>query len=88
MNTLKKIFFPSPSSANLSDIPNTNYPESITTNLNITITQVKQAIDKLAPNKASRLDEIPNHILKQYLSTLQHHILMLAQQNISTGHFP
>src|SRR5204863_3969244 len=56
-NTLKKIFFPPPPPADLSDIPNTNYPNSITTNLNITITQVKQAIDKLPPNKALRPDK-------------------------------
>src|SRR6266496_5809780 len=88
INTLKKIFFPSPPPADLSDIPDTNYPDPMSMNPNITITQVKQAIDKLAPNKAPRPDEIPNHILKQCLSTLQHHILMLAQQSISTGHFP
>src|SRR5438046_6565173 len=65
-----------------------SYPEPVPTSLIITMTQVKRAINKLAPNKAPGPDEIPNHILKQCLSTLQHHILMLAQQSISTGHFP
>ena len=87
-NTLKKIFFPPPPPAELSDIPNTNYPNSITTNLNITITQVKRAIDKLSPNKVPRPDKIPNHVLKRCFPNLQHHILMLAQQSMSTGHFP
>ena len=77
-NTLKKIFFPPPPPADLSDIPNASYPEAVPTNLNITITQVKRAIDKLASNKAPGPDKIPNHILKRCLSTLQHHILRLA----------
>jgi len=64
MNTLKKIFFPSPPPADLSDIPNTSYPDPMPMNLNIIITQIKQAIDKPAPNKAPRPDKIPNHILK------------------------
>ena len=86
--TLSKTFFPSPPSADLSDIPNTNYPEPVRTNLNITSIQVKRAIEKLAPNKAPGPDEIPNHILKRCLSTLEHHILALAQQSLATGHFP
>src|SRR5207248_11472340 len=52
------------------------------------MTQVKRAIDKLAPSKAPGPDEIPNHILKRCLTTLQHHILALAQQSMMTGHFP
>ena len=87
-NTLKKIFFPSPPPADLRDIPNTNYPDPVPTNLNITMTQMKRAIDKLAPNKAPGPDEIPNHILKRCLSILQHHLLALAQQSMITGHFP
>src|SRR5436190_23601295 len=57
MNTLKKIFFPSAPPADLRDIPNTSYPESAPMNLSITMTQVKRAIDKLAPNKAPGLEE-------------------------------
>jgi hypothetical protein len=52
----RKMFFPSPPPADLSDIPYASYPTPIPTNLNITMTQVKQAIDKLAPNKASGPD--------------------------------
>jgi hypothetical protein len=87
-NALRKTFFPPPPPADLSDIPNTKYPNSVPTNLSITMTQVRQAIDNLAPNKAPRPDKIPNHILKQCLPILQHHILALAQQSMSTGHFP
>src|SRR5437773_10295660 len=70
-NTLKKIFFPSPPPADLRDIPNASYPDSVPMNLSITMTQVKRAIDKLAPNKAPGPDEIPNRILKRCLSILQ-----------------
>ena len=87
-NTLKKIFFPPPPLADLRDIPNTCYPDPVPTNLNITMTQVKRAIDKLAPNKAPGPDEIPNHVLKRCLLILQNHILALAQQSMITGHFP
>ena len=78
-NTLKKIFFSSSSSTDLSDISNTNYPDLITTNLNIIIMQVKRVIDKLSSNKTLESNEIPNHILKQCLPNLQYHILTLAQ---------
>jgi len=56
------------------------------TNFNIISMQVKRAIDKLAPNKAPGPDKIPNH-LERCLSPLQYHILVLAQQSMSTGHF-
>ena len=86
--TLSRTFFPPPPAADLSNIPNANYPESVTTNLNITIVQIKGAIEKLAPNKTPGPDEIPNHILKRCLTILQHHILALAQQSLAMGHFP
>jgi ribonuclease HI len=86
--TLSRAFFPSPPSANLSDISDANYPEPVPTNLNISITQVRRAIEKLAPNKAPGPDEIPNHVLKRNMSILEHHILELAQQSLITGHFP
>ena len=38
--TLSRIFFPPPPAADLSDIPNANYPEPVTTNHNITSIQV------------------------------------------------
>jgi hypothetical protein len=87
-DTLRKTFFPPPPTANLSDIANASYPDPVPTNPNITMTQVKRAIDKLSPNKAPGPDEIPNHVLKRCLSTLQPHILALAQQSMSIGHFP
>ena len=87
-NTLARAFFPPPPQADLSDILNANYPEPVPTSFIITMTQVKRAINKLAPNKAPGPDEIPNHILKRCLATLQHHILALAQQSMLTGHFP
>ena len=86
--TLSKIFFPSPPPADLSDIPGAIYPEAVSTNLNISMRQVEQAIERLAPNKAPGPDEIPNHILKRCFSTLQHHILTLAQLSMLLGHFP
>jgi hypothetical protein len=88
MDILSKTFFPSPPPVELDDIPNTNYPEPMSTNLDIIMTQVKRAIEKLAPNKTPGPDEIPNHVLKRCLSILQFHILALAQQSMITGHFP
>ena len=87
-NTLKKIFFPSSLLTDLSDILKARYPKPMPTNHNITTTQVKRAINKLAPNKAPRSNEIPNHVLKRCLSTLQSYILALAQQSMLTDHFP
>ena len=85
--TLSRTFFPPPPAADLSNIPNANYPESITTNLNITSVQIKRAIEKLAPNKTPGPDEIPNHILKRCLIILQYYILALAQQSLAMGYF-
>ena len=86
--TLSRTFFPPPPLADLSDIPDTIYPDPVPTNLTITATQVKRAIEKLAPNKAPGPDEIPNHVLKRCLSILEPHILALAQHSLTTGHFP
>jgi ribonuclease HI len=87
-DTLTHTFFPQPPPADLSDIPGAIYPDSVPTKLIITGTQVKRAIEKLAPNKAPGPDEIPNHVLKRCLSILQPHILELAQQSFHSGHFP
>lgn len=87
MEVLSKTFFPPPPPADLSDISSARYPDSVPTNLSITISQVERAINKLAPNKVLGPDEILNHILKRCLVTLQHYILALAQQSISIGHF-
>jgi ribonuclease HI len=85
---LRKTFFPLPPAADLKDLLDVCYPNPVSTNFNITPSQVKRAIDKLASNKAPGPDGIPNHILKRCFSSLQHHILALAEQSISTGHFP
>ena len=87
-DALRKAFFPPPPPADLGDIANATYPVPVPTNLNITIEQVRRAINRLAPNKAPGPDEIPNHILKRCLSTLESHILTLAQHSMLTGHFP
>ena len=87
-DTLSKTFFPPPAPADLKDISEATYPNPIPTNFNVTTAQVKRAIDKLAPNKAPGPDEIPNHILKRFFPSLQDHILVLAQQSMTIGHFP
>jgi hypothetical protein len=86
--TLRQTFFPPPPLADLNDIPDADYPDPVPTSLTITATQVKRAIEKLAPNKAPGPDEIPNLILKRCLSVLEPYIQVLAQHSLITGHFP
>jgi ribonuclease HI len=82
-------FFPLPPPADLSDISDqTRYPEPVHCPSVITMRQLENAINKLAPNKAPGPDEISNRVLKKNFSTIQHHLLALAQASMNTGHFP
>jgi hypothetical protein len=82
-------FFPPPPPADTTDISaNTIYPESVPCNTNITMQQVTEAIEKLAPNKAPGPDEISNCVLKKMFPIIKHHLKILAQASLNNGHFP
>ena len=82
-------FFPLPPPADLTDLHNeTEYPEAVPINKDITMEQLHRAVNKLSPNKAPGPDEISNRVLKKTISATQHHLLTLIQTSFTIGHFP
>ena len=58
-NTLKKFFFPPPPPADLSDIPDANYPDPMSMNPNITICKDVSLIPKAVINEFQSSDQEP-----------------------------
>ena len=75
---LQEAFFPHPPRANLKDIHLATYPQSVPFQMEITISQVQKAVNKLNPNKAPGPDEISNRILKNILPQIERHLQHLA----------
>jgi hypothetical protein len=88
VSALRKAFFPKPPHAELDDIQLAEYPDEAPHETRVTISQVREAVNKLAPNKAPGPDEITNRVLKSTLPTIERHIQALAQASIHLGHFP
>src|SRR5204862_2808810 len=51
ISTLRKAFFPKPPSADLKDIRRVKYPKEVPYEHQITIRQIRSAVEKLAPEK-------------------------------------
>jgi Reverse transcriptase (RNA-dependent DNA polymerase) len=81
-------FFPQPPPANLSDIHKTSYAEAVPLPPQITPSQIRTAVKKLAPKKAPGPDEIPNLVLKKCYDEINEHLLLFAQESLAAGHFP
>ena len=71
---LQKAFFPQPPAANLKDLKAASYPRPVTFHTNITLAQVRKAVNKLSLNKAPDSDEINNKVLKNALSQIELHL--------------
>ena len=85
---LQKGFFPQPPPAVLEDISKSAYPQEVPFAPEITIWQVREAVARLAPDKAPGPDEITNRVLKNSLSSIEDHIQALMQASLRLGHFP
>jgi Endonuclease-reverse transcriptase/Reverse transcriptase (RNA-dependent DNA polymerase) len=85
---LKKAFFPKPPPADLTDISSSVYPPEVPCETQIAIRQIREAINKLASDKAPGPDEITNRVLKNTLSTIERHLQALMQVSFDLGHFP
>ena len=85
---LRKTFFLKPPCADLRDINDTVYPQEVTYEPQITIRQIREAINRLSPNKAPGPDEITNRVLKNTLPVIEHHLQALMQASLNLGHFP
>ena len=88
VNALRKAFFPKPPPADLTDIPSTAYPQEVPFEARITMQQIREAINRLAPDKAPGPDEISNRVLKNALPVIENHLLVLMQASVRLGHFP
>ena len=51
------------------------------------IRQIHSAVEKLAPEKAPRPDEITNIVIKKTLPLIEQHLQALMQASIDLGHF-
>src|SRR5216117_692741 len=87
VNALRKAFFPKPPLADLTDIPSAVHPQEIPYEAQITIQQIREAVNRLAPDKAPGPDEISNRVLKNALPAIEHHLQALMQASLKLGHF-
>ena len=87
VNAFRKAFFPKSSSADLTNIPSTSHSQEISYEAQITTRQIREAINRLAPDKAFDSDEILNRVLKNTIPTIEHHLQALMQVSLRTKHF-
>ena len=64
------------------------HPQEIPYEAQITIQQIREAVNRLAPDKAPGPDEISNRVLKNALPAIEHHLQALMQASLKLGHFP
>ena len=88
VTALQKAFFPKPPPADLTDIPLAVYPQEVPYEDWVTIRQVREAVNRLAPDKSPGPDEVSNRVLKNTLPIMERHIQALTQASIRLGHFP
>ena len=90
VDTFQKTFFPRPPPADLTDIKQhlTTYPSPILYEPQITLQQIRNAVNKAAPNKAPGPDEISNLVLQQALPDIEQHLQALIQASLNVGYFP
>ena len=67
VSTLRKAFFPKPPPADLKDIQKVKYPKEVPYEHQVMIRQIHRAVEKLAPEKAPRPNEIANIVIKKTL---------------------
>jgi ribonuclease HI len=88
---LQQSFFPPPPPADLKDIsykPPNNYPLPAPLNTNITLQQIRRAVDKAPADKAPGPDGITNRVIKNALPIIEEHLQVLMQASINLSHFP
>ena len=88
VTVLRRAFFPKLPSADLADIPLAEYPQEVPFEDQITIRQIREAVNRIAPDKSPGPDEISNRVLKNTLPVIEHHLQALMQASIRLGHFP
>jgi ribonuclease HI len=84
---LRCLFFPPPPAADLSDIPEYEYPPAIECP-EITEREIEKAVRRAAPNKAPGTDNITNGILQQTLDILLPRLHKLFNACLRNGYCP
>ena len=79
VTTLRKAFFPCPPSGDLTDISHSNqrattHPPEVQYKPQVTVNQIRRAVNRLAPDKAPGPDRITNRVLKRALPIIEHHL--------------
>ena len=85
---LKGSFFPDPRDADLTDIPNSMYPEPVTTDPEIQEQEVYDALRRVKADKAPGPDQIPNSILKATKEWLVPRLATVFNAALRLGHHP
>jgi len=91
VNAFTKTFFPQPPPANLNDIaqqPKQHLAPSVSYNAQITIEQIRTAVQKTNPKKAPGPDGISNLVIRQALPHIERHLQVLMQASLDMGYFP
>jgi len=88
VTALRKAFFPKPPPADLKDIPTAEYPQEVPYEAQITLRQIREAVNRLALDKAPGPDEISNRVLKNTLPVTENHLRALMQASLRLGYYP
>ena len=68
VNTLQKAFFPKPPSADLTDIPQAKYPQEVPFKSQMTVRKIREAVKRLAPDKAPGSERHFDSVEPEYLN--------------------
>ena len=88
VDLLKQAFFPAPPRADLTDTQDAQYPQEIPFEPTITIQQIRNAVNRVLPNKAPGPDGITNQVLKKALPVIEKHLQAILQASLNPGYFP
>lgn len=85
---LRKVFFPPPPQADLSDIQGTRYPEPLTADIELTDGEIRQAIWRPLQDKTPGVNGVPNRLLRVVYRGLKERIRHLFQACYELGYYP
>ena len=88
VRALRRVLFPPPPQADLSDIVGAEYPPPITMPIELSDTEVWKAIHHPAADKAPGISGLPNRFLRVVCAKLLGSIRRLFQACLALGHHP
>jgi exonuclease III len=88
IDLLKTKFFPQPQEADLTDIPGSQYPDAVGDAQEISRTEISDALQRVAKDKAPGPDQIPNRILKAAAEWLVPRLHTIFNAGLRNGYHP